>query len=414
MLYQQYELKIIIWLSLLLIVVFISSSKQLEFIAVVEGFVISSKLVPNNSNSSSRLKRISFLSSSDIEEETERTNDNDETIQQQKQHNDESSSSSSTSTTTTTKKHYYEKSYWKSKQQPRSRYQERIVLKDLQIGQELVGGYVVQELLQGRTGPKLFFECGIGRINPNDGTWSIVHGMLRLGRSGKKITKKRADRFKQPSTKNKLYVSRIQLESGRLEVCSKIEDVDQYTTSSKKISVSSLSENQVVSGVVIRVHPYGVIVDIGANQNGLLHIKKVARLLNQKINKKKGLEEAGLEKGAKVQLQVESVIKRRVSLDFTEDVKEEARRGSSSEKEEKQQESTDNNDADVAVVHSIDDDELASWEEYAKQQYDDNDIVDGGNNDNKVDDKGDDDDDDDDYEYDEDSEIEAALGLDTY
>ena len=408
MLYQQYELKIIIWLLLLLIVVFISSSKQLEFIAVVEGFVISSKLVPNNSNSSSRLKRTSFLSSStNIEEETERTNDNDndETIQQQKQHNDESSSS--------TKKNYYEKSYWKSKQQPRSRYQERIVLKDLQIGQELVGGYVVQELLQGRTGPKLFFECGIGRINPNDGTWSIVHGMLRLGRSGKKITKKRADRFKQPSTKNKLYVSRIQLESGRLELCSKPSDVDKYTTSSKKISVSSLSENQVVSGDVIRVHPYGVIVDIGANQNGLLHITKVARLLNQKINKKKGLEEAGLEKGAKVQLQVESVIKRRVSLDFTEDVKEEARRGSSPEKEKKQQESIDNNDADVAVVHSIDDDELASWEEYAKQQYDDNDIVDGGNNDNKVDDKGDDDDDDD-YEYDEDSEIEAALGLDTY
>ena len=149
------------------------------------------------------------------------------------------------------------------------------------------------------------------------------------------------------------------------------------------------------------------IIDIGANRNGLLHIKKVANLLNQYIDKKKGLEDAGLEKGAKVELMVESVVKRRISLDFTDEVKQEARK----ELTLKLNEPKIVNDANS---------ELTSWEANFKENHDhgegDDDTTNNGGGIDKVDDDDDDDYevDDDDYEYDEDSEIEAALGLDTY
>lgn len=295
--------------------------------------------------------------------------------------------------------------YWKLKA-PKSKWHERILLEDLKIGQEL-SGYLVQELLDGKTGPKLFFECGIGRTNLKSGDWSIVNGMLRLKRSKISVTRKRAANFRK-KTRVILYVSRIQKECGQLEVCSNLEDAEKYSSMAPKISVSSLKKGQMVTGEVVKLYPYGAIIDIGANRLGLLHITKVSQLMNQYINKEKGLTDAGLEKGAKVKLMVESIEKRRLSLDFTDDVKEDARKELDINKQ--QLVNDDDNGSDDNNI-SIDDDELASWAAYADQVV----ARDEKNDDDEADN---DDQDEDDYEYDdkydEEADIESALGLDMY
>jgi len=297
--------------------------------------------------------------------------------------------------------------YWKLKA-PKSKWHERILLEDLKIGQEL-SGYLVQELLNGRTGPKLFFECGIGRTNPKSGDWSIVNGMLRLKRSKISVTRKRAANFRK-KTRVILYVSRIQKECGQLEVCSKPEDVEKYSSMAPKISVSSLKKGQMVTGEVVKLYPYGAIIDVGANRRGLLHITKVSQLMNQYINKEKGLTEAGLEKGAKVKLMVESIEKRRLSLDFTDDVKEDARKELEINKQQLVNDDDNGSDDNNNNNNSIDGDELASWAAYADQVI---------ARDETHDDEADDDNhDEDDYEYDdkydEEADIESALGLDMY
>ena len=88
--------------------------------------------------------------------------------------------------------------------------------------------------------------------------------------------------------------------------------------------MTSLQEGEEVLGKVVRVEKYGVFIDAGANRLGLLHILKVRKLYGKFIDGEKGLIEAGLERGAKVRLCVESVEKRRLSLDFTDDVKRES------------------------------------------------------------------------------------------
>ena len=84
--------------------------------------------------------------------------------------------------------------FWRPK--PRgSRWKERINIKDLKVGQKLAGS-VVNELLEGKTGPKVYFECGVGRTDKK-GEWNIVHGMLRLDRSKTSVARKRAARLKK-------------------------------------------------------------------------------------------------------------------------------------------------------------------------------------------------------------------------
>ncbi|MGK3757919.1 MAG: putative RNA-binding protein with RPS1 domain [Bacillariaceae sp.] len=290
------------------------------------------------------------------------------------------------------------KCFWKPSRSNTKWWQERKLLDELKVGQELSGCYLVEDLLTGNTGPKLFFECGIGRINPKSGNWSISNGMLRLSREKISVSRKRTARFRKKNNIT-LYVSRIQKECGRFEVCATLEDVKKYTSITPKISVTSLKNGQVVTGEVVKLYPYGAIIDIGANRRGLLHITKVAKLMNKCINKEKGLINSGLEKGAKVRLMVESIEKRRLSLDFTDDVKEDARK----ELEMDAAQKNDNN--------KIDDDELASWAEFAaNQELAQYEVED--------DDDEDDDDDDDDEEdndvYDEDRDIESAFGLDSY
>uniref|UniRef100_A0A7S3L198 S1 motif domain-containing protein n=1 Tax=Amphora coffeiformis TaxID=265554 RepID=A0A7S3L198_9STRA len=266
----------------------------------------------------------------------------------------------------------------------------RLELSELQIGQELQAT-IVQELLQAKTGPKVFCEVGVGRYRPqyahrtenigdnnndnnnNDnnnthGTdngntdnnkpsqrkdWKIVTAMLRLGPPGKKesVARKRAQRLR-----NKpyfpVYVSRIRLANTALEVCltqaealeaarndaaargQKDNDNNNNGNGSTTTTAwKNLVPGQVVTGRVVRVEDYGVLVQIDGAQrrHGLLHIQTVADLLGRFIDKKTGLiETAGLERGTRVQLQVgassSSSTKKgkEIALEFTDEAQQAA------------------------------------------------------------------------------------------
>lgn len=190
------------------------------------------------------------------------------------------------------------------------------------------------DLLDGKTGPKVFFECGVGRLDRH-GRWHIVNGLLRLGKRGakKSVTRKRVDRLTGRVVD--LYVSKIRHDNGAFEVSTSEEQVREIMEAEKemerkgegkkKVSVSSLKEGQELTGTVVRVEPYGALIDVGANRHGLLHIKRVRKLLRQHIDKKEGLIEAGLERGAQLMVTVRSVKGKDVSLDFTEEKREEKR-----------------------------------------------------------------------------------------
>ena len=299
-----------------------------------------------------------------------------------------------------------EPSFWKSKV-PKSWWKERILLDDLKVGQE-ISGHVVQEYLEAKTGPKLYFECGVGRTDRN-GDWSIVNGMLRLDRGKASVARKRAARFSKKD-QVQLFVTRVQKECGRLEVCAKIDDLEKYTAE-PKISVTSLKKNQEVTGVVVKLYPYGAIIDIGANVKGLLHITKVASVMNRYVDKEKGLKSAGLEKGAKVRLMVESIEKRRLSLDFTDDVKEGAKEDERKEKMDREEPKIEEEKLVEENDYSPNNDELEAWAEYANQG-----ALNEKQDEAEVGSSSIDDDDDDDYDdkYDEEFDIESNLGLDMY
>jgi predicted RNA-binding protein with RPS1 domain len=293
-------------------------------------------------------------------------------------------------------------SFWKTKV-PKSWWKERVLLEDLKVGQE-ISGHVVQEYLEAKTGPKLYFECGVGRKDRN-GDWSIVNGMLRLDRGKASVARKRAERFRKKD-RVQLFVSRVQKECGRLEVCAKIDDLERYT-GEPKTSVATLKKNQEVTGVVVKLYPYGAIIDIGANVNGLLHITKVASVMNRYVDKEKGLKSAGLEKGAKVRLMVESVEKRRLSLDFTDDVKEEAKEEARKEKMDKEEPKILEQQLVDEYDYSPNNDDVEAWAEYANQgalnEKEDEEEVGSSSIDDDYDDK-----------YDEEFDIESNLGLDMY
>jgi predicted RNA-binding protein with RPS1 domain len=298
------------------------------------------------------------------------------------------------------------KSFWKPKG-AKTWWVERKNLDDLEVGEELYG-HVVDELLTGKTGPKLYFDCGVGRTDKK-GSWHIVNGMMRLDRSKVSVARKRAARYRSKD-RVPLYVSRIQKECARFEVCASPEEADTYSQQKPKIPVASLEPGQEVEGTICKLYPYGAIVDVGANRRGLLHIKKVAALYQHYIDKEKGLFEAGVERGARVRLMVESVTDKRLFLDFTPDVREAAQEVFNKSKKSSPLtwQETSNDDDDDGFLRE----DLQDWQEYANQQtslettaqnidVDDHDI--------SYDEDAEDDD-----EYDEDSDIEEALGLDTY
>lgn len=302
-------------------------------------------------------------------------------------------------------------------------------LEDLEIGEPLEG-YLVQEHLEGATGPKIFLEVGIGRYNPKTQKWKIVHAMLRQGHKNTKssVTTKRVARLRKKEV-IECYVSRISLGSGQLEVVQNVEEIPRKEDSEKKTSVSSLKPGQELIGTVQKLLPYGAFVDVGANRNGLLHIQKVADLYSSYIDKEKGLQEAGLEHGARIRVQVESNEKKRLFLDFPPSVKEEAEKDRLERENEREKrlkaqqekrEANENKSAQAtstitaaatgfasASVASASSSQASKEEEDAwAADYQDNSVED-------VDEEADYDDDDYD-DYDEDRDIEDALGLGTY
>ncbi|CAJ1966662.1 unnamed protein product [Cylindrotheca closterium] len=285
--------------------------------------------------------------------------------------------------------------FWKGKGEE-SKWEERIRIEDLYVGQQL-SGHVVEDFLDGRTGPKLFFECGVGRTS--NSKWSIVHGMLRLPKSKSSVAIKRAARLRRKKA-CELYVSRIQLECSRFEVCTTRDEAEKIYNMEKKRPISSLHVGEEVTGVVSKLLPYGAMVDVGANRLGLLHISTVAELNNKYIDKEKGLEAAGLERGANVRLSVASIEKRRLSLQFTEDVRNASQNLNESSGVKESDRSRPPNASD-----SISTTELASREAYATESQSQVLVTDEEDEDGYYDEEGD---------YDEDKDIEDSLGLGFY
>lgn len=280
-------------------------------------------------------------------------------------------------------------------------WKQRVQLKDLKVGQKLIGEKISNaDLLQAKTGPKIFFECGVGRIDSR-GNWQMVSGMLRVAKSFAKPSVVRKKVQKLSGRPLELFVHRIFLENGRLEVKLSLDEVlDETKNAAPKIPASSLKVGQELVGKVVALKPFGCIVDVGANRNGMLHIQRVADLFGKYIDKEQGLQEAGLERGATIKVAVHSNEKRKLILDFTQETKTiaaqeaEARR----REEEEQEEDADEVAAVEAVAGNgqISEEEAAAWAAYANDSYESED------------------EEDDDDDYDEDAEIEDMLGIGSY
>jgi predicted RNA-binding protein with RPS1 domain len=283
------------------------------------------------------------------------------------------------------------------------------------VGQKLKGT-VVQELLDGKTGPKLFLEVGAGRTDSR-GKWTIVFGMARLSRGKDSVIRKRASRLRTKESID-VWVSRVQKDCGRLEVCLGEEELVKYLAKPKR-NVSTLQEGEEVIGKVVRVENYGVVIDVGANRPGLLHILKVRSLYGKYVDGEKGLIDVGLGRGARVRLCVELVKKRRLSLDFTDDVKDEAKAAlETTAAERKTVDSGEKNDMQSQMeMRYRSTENVAQGTNYAADGNsgtaftNDSAPIQGEGEvyEEESDDNGDDDDD-----YDEDRDIEDSLGLGFY
>lgn len=275
------------------------------------------------------------------------------------------------------------------------KWTQRKHLEDLEVGQLLPNCIPLTKngiLMNGKTGPKLFFECGVGRtsISQKDNTekWHMVNGMYRLGtrfHPKKSVVKKQIERFKKKGLID-LYVSKIRLDNGAFEVSLKnpLEITDDGESEKEKIKGTSLEIGQELIGTITQVLDFGVIVDVGATYDGLLHIQRVADLFDSYIDKAQGLQtKAGLEKGARIKVQVVSNSKKKLRFDFTKDVKEDAEKerleaAAAMEQEEEQEEEEknevvseeeDTNNNDVGMSE----DDTAAWTEFAAApaSYDD-------------------------------------------
>ena len=295
----------------------------------------------------------------------------------------------------------------------KGKWEQRIQLKDLKVGQILIGEKIKKaDRLNAKTGPKIWFDVGVGRID-SKGNWQMVSGMYRVAKSFAKpsVVKKKVQKLTNKPVE--LVVHRIFPENGYLEVkISEEESEKDLEKIQQKVPVSSLKEGEEVIGKVVDIRPYGCIVDVGANRNGLLHIQRIADLFDKYIDKEKGIEEVGLERGATIKVSVKSNQKKRLFLDFTEETKQLAKEEAIANEKKKEEEAEARQKAEAEAAAAamaasfgfdepakedspldIEDDEAAMWASYANDYADDYA--------------------EDDY-YDEDADIEDSLGLGSY
>lgn len=287
----------------------------------------------------------------------------------------------------------------------------RIELSELTVGQALEGAMIVQDKLDGRTGPKVWVDCGVGRHKSSNNSWKIQTAMLRLGGPNMKVSvaSKKAARLrkKQPFT---VFVSRIRLDNDQLEVTLLEEEIPTAVEQQqqKRISVSSLKVGQELSGIIQRVEDYGVLVNVGATRPGLLHIRRVGDLYQKYMNKSAGLQKVGLVKGVQVDVQVISCDQKRLFLDFSDSLKQEAERKYNSKKVDDEEDTPDTDPyAEETALFAA-----QQQQQQQQQKTEPTSLVDDEEEEDEDEDYDEDDDDDDDY--DEDRDIEDAMGLGRY
>ena len=187
----------------------------------------------------------------------------------------------------------------------------------LKVGQRLRGKVMEKSFHQGATGPKIFFNCGVGRIGSAN-RWRSVNGMLRLGGGGKSAYAR--SRVKDLANKGimDLYVHKIRTDSGQLEVVLSLDNLEkQLTFEEERMPASSLMVGDEMEGRIVKLRPYGALVDVGANRMGMLHCRKVGKLLGKGIYSVGDMEGAGMGRGATVSVAVESNTSKRLFFDFT-------------------------------------------------------------------------------------------------
>lgn len=270
------------------------------------------------------------------------------------------------------------------------------------MGQQLIGAKISNaDLLQAKTGPKIFYECGVGRIDAK-GNWQMVSGMLKVAKSYAKpsVVRKKVSRLSGKPVE--LYVHKISLDNGRLEVKLSLDDSnDELEKEIPKIPASGLKQGDELVGKIVQLKPYGCFIDVGANRNGLLHIQRVADLFEKYIDKEQGLEEAGLERGASIKVAVKSNEKKRLFLDFTQETKDLSKEAQKKEAEDQEAAKIEAEESAAAAfglstveeeedkADDISEDEASAWDLYAGDYGDDA------------------------YD-DEDADIEDSLGLGSY
>mmetsp|Transcript_32 Transcript_32/g.47 ORF Transcript_32/g.47 Transcript_32/m.47 type:complete len:393 (+) Transcript_32:115-1293(+) len=309
--------------------------------------------------------------------------------------------------------------YWRSPES--GRWEERVRFEDLKVGQPLVG-VVVQEKLNARTGAKVWLDCGVCSMN-KENEFIMVNGMYRIRDRKTSVVKKKATRLRKKKSGMPVWVSRVFSENKQFEVVVNEEGIPTESSKTSMVPASSLEVQQELIGTVIRIEDYGVFLDVGANRPGLLHIKKVADVYNQYINKAKGLAEAGLEMGAKIRVSVLSNEKKRLAFDFTDDVKAEAEKMKLEENTEPVSSKLEETIEPVSSEDTPDsgsflsEEDAAAWADFATISSSPAANISSGDNKEEASAYQSVEEDDDYFEdddYDEDRDIEDALGLGTY
>jgi predicted RNA-binding protein with RPS1 domain len=181
------------------------------------------------------------------------------------------------------------------------------------------------------------------------------------------------------------------------QVCLKRSDALEESQRPRPISASTLKPGQELFGYVKDITDYGVFIDVGANRKGLLHITRIGQRYDRFINKEEGLKQVGIKRGTPINVVVLSNEKKRLELDFPP-----------ADVDEEEEVSTVSTSTTSSAGNDISEDEEAAWAAYGSDVSADEEAMWAAyaSNYSSDDDKKDNNDD-----YDEDRDIEDALGI---